>query len=194
MAFDESNRFPDKLSAGSVFGPAYSTSIARNLGGYEQNNQNWLMPLYEGDVSRSVNNQDDLDDLLAYFHSRAGMHDGFRFKNWNDFEASGSQGTVTQLTATTWQMYKTYTYGSLTKARKISKPMATGITISGGGSYSYDSTTGIITASGSPNVYPTGWTGPFDFPVRFNTDKMLPQWISFELYDWSQIPIIELRL
>ena len=191
MAFKETPRFPDGLAAGSKFGPGYSTAIARNIGGFEANNQNWSMPLYEGDVGYGVRSQAELDDLLAFFHGVAGMHNGFRFKNWNDFAATAAQGTLVAIDATHWQMYKTYTFGALATARKISKPLA-GATIAGGGSYSYSTVTGIITKlSGAA---PTSWTGEFDVPVRFNIDKMLPQWVSFELYDWSSIPILELRL
>lgn len=193
MAFKETPRFPEDVSVGSKFGPGYSTSIARNIGGFEASNQNWSMPLYEGDVGYGVRTQAELDSLLAFFHGVAGMHNGFRFKNFNDFAVTGAQGTFIQLTGTTWQMYKTYTYGALTKARKISKPIA-GAVIAGGGSYSLDTTTGIITTLGSPTVPPTSWTGEFDTPVRFDLDKMLPMWHTFELYSWESIPIRELRL
>lgn len=191
MAFKESPRFPENISAGSKFGPGYFTSIARNLGGYEVNNQNWSMPLYEGDVMFGCRTQVQLDRLLAFFHSVAGMHHGFRFKNFNDYRATGAEGTVVALGGGTWQMYKTYTYGAMSMARKISKPIA-GATIAGGGTYSYSTTTGIITKTGGAD--PTGWVGEFDFPVRFNTDKMLPVWMTKELTNWTSIPIIEIRL
>lgn len=193
MSFKETPRFPESISAGSKFGPGYSSSIARNRAGYEVNNQDWLMPLYRGDVGFAATTQEELDDLLSYFHGVAGRHNAFRFKNFNDFSASGSEGTVVQLTATTWQMYKTYTYGALSKARKITKPVS-GIVVSGGGTYAVDTTTGVITSIGSPVVDATGWTGEFDFPVRFDTDEMLPMWISFERYEWSSIPIVEVRI
>lgn len=191
--FIETPNFPDTIAMGSRFGPVYSTAKARNLGGFEVSNQNWAMPLYEGDVMQGARNQAQLDDLLAFFHGVAGMHNGFRFKNFNDYTATGAQGTVVQLSATTWQMYKTYTYGALSFARKISKPIA-GSVIAGGGSYTVDTTTGIITVIGSPSFDPTSWTGEFDFPVRFDIDKMLPQWIAYKYYDWTAIQIMELRL
>lgn len=193
MSFYETPRFPDKIAAGAKFGPGYSTSKARNIGGYEASNQNWSMPLYEGDVSHAAKRQDLFDDLLAFFHGVAGMHNGFRFKNFGDFVVTAAQGTLVELTPnTTWQMYKTYTYGALTKARKISKPLATGITVEGGGTYTYSTTTGIITRSAGAN--PTSWAGQFDTPVRFNTDQMLPVSIMSDLYEWTSIPIIEIRL
>lgn len=191
MAFVETPRFPVDISVGSKFGPGYSTSIARNLGGFEQNNQNWSMPLHIGDVIFGCRTQPQLNNLLAYFHGVAGMHNGFRFKSFNDYTATGSQGTVTVIDATHWQMYKTYTFGALSKARKITKPIA-GAVIAGGGSYSYDTATGIITKLSGAD--PTGWVGEFDFPVRFNLDEMLPQWLDVRFHQLSSVPIVELRL
>ena len=192
MAFIETPRFPESIGAGSKFGPGYSTAIARNLGGFELNNQNWSMPLYEGDVIHGVRTQAELDDLLAFFHGVAGMHNSFRFKSFNDYRAAGGQGGLVALDADHWQMVKTYTFGALFKSRKIAKPVAGAVVVSGGGTYSVDYTTGIVTRSSGAD--PTGWSGEFDFPVRFNIDQMMPQWISFELYDWTSIPIREIRL
>lgn len=190
MAFIEEPRFPDDIAINSSFGPSYSTSKGRNLGGYEVSNRNWTMPLHEGDVS-FIKNQEQLDELLTFFHYAAGMHNGFRFKNFNDFVVTEEQGTLVSLTATTWQMYKNRTYGALVTPMKISKPIA-GATIVGSGAYSYDTTTGIVTKLSGAD--PTGWFGEFDFPVRFNVDRMLPVWLSFEVYDIDSIPIIEIRL
>lgn len=193
MAFIETPRFPANISAGARFGPGYSTSKARNLGGFEASNQNWLMPLYEGDVSHAAKKQALFDELLAFFHGVAGMHNGFRFKNFNDYSATAAQGTLVELTVnTTWQMYKTYTFGALFKARKISKPIAAGMVIAGGGTYALDATTGIITRNLGAN--PTSWAGQFDFPVRFNTDRMLPVSVMSDLHEWTSIPVIEIRL
>lgn len=191
MSFVETPTFPDTIAMGSSFGPGYSTAKARNQGGFEASNQNWAMPLYEGDVSQGARTQAQLDDLLAFFHGVAGMHNGFRFKNFNDYQATGAQGTVVALSSTTWQMYKTYTYGALTFARKISKPVADTV-VAGSGTYTVATTTGIITKTSG--TAPTGWTGTFDFPVRFDIDQMLPMWIAYKYYDWKSIGIKELRL
>lgn len=190
MAFHESPRFPDNISIQSKFGPGFQTPFGRNLGGYEVRNRNWTYPLHEGDVS-FVSSQEELDDLLAYFHGVGGMFDGFRFKNFNDYEVTGTQGTFIQLTEWTWQLCKTRTYGSLTSQWPVKKPVSPVIIV--GGVFTVDYTTGIITSVGSPDSPPTSWTGEFDFPVRFDTDKMLPGWMDFEIYEWSAIPIIELR-
>lgn len=192
MSFIETPRFPDAIARGTQYGPAYLTRVARNVGGYEARNQNWSLPLYEGDVSHGAKTQALIDDLLAFFHGVAGMQNGFRFKNFNDYQAAGAQGTLVLLTASTWQMYKTYTYGALSKARKISKPVSGTITVEGGGSYTLDATTGIITKTAGAD--PTSWTGQFDDPVRFNVDKFLPISLTSAIYNLPSIPIIEIRI
>lgn len=192
MAFVETPRFPDAIARGTQFGPGYSTGKAHNLGGYEVSNQNWSMPLYEGDVSHGAKTQALINDLLAFFHGVAGMHKGFRFKDFADYTVTGAQGTLTVIVAdTTWQLYKTYTYGALTATRKIQKPVA-GVTFVGGGSYSLDTTTGIVTRNSGAN--PTSWTGEFDVPVRFNLDRMLPIGMTAAVYNLPSIPIIEVRI
>ncbi|MBE0615138.1 MAG: DUF2460 domain-containing protein [Burkholderiales bacterium] len=193
MDFIETPRFPESISAGAHFGPAYSTSIARNQGGGEVRNQNWTYPLCEGDVSYGVRTQAQLDDLLAFFHGVAGMHKAFRFKNFSDYTAVGAQGALTEIVAdTTWQMHKIYTFGALMTPKKISKPVEVGLVVGGTGVYTVDTTTGIVTRTSGAN--PTGWTGTFDIPCRFNIDRMLPQWVAYKLYEWSAIPIVEIRL
>ena len=192
MSFIETPRFPETISAGSKFGPGYSTRMARNLGGYEAANKNWLYPLHRGDVITGCKEQADMNDLLAFFHGIAGMFNQFRFKNFNDYTAAGSQGTVSLISGDTYQMYKTRTFGALVTPWKVSKPVSGTVVVAGGGSYTVDYTTGIITRNSG--AAPSGWTGEFDFPVRFDTDDLLPQWISFELYDGTPVPVIEVRL
>ncbi|MGP1664682.1 MAG: DUF2460 domain-containing protein [Rhodanobacter sp.] len=193
MDFIETPRFPDSISAGAHFGPAYSTAVARNLGGREVRNQNWAMPLCEGDVSYGCRTQAQLDDLLAFFHYVAGMHKAFRFKNFSDYQAIGAQGALVAIVAgSTWQMHKAYTFAALTTLKKISKPVPGQFVVTGAGTYATDTTTGIVAKTAGAD--PTGWQGQFDTPCRFNIDKMLPQWIAYKLYDWQSIPIVEIRL
>lgn len=193
MAFVETPRFPIDISFNSRFGPNFSTALAKNLGGYEARNKNWTYPLFEGEISL-VRSQAQLDIIFAYFHYVAGMFNGFRFKNFNDYTVTGSEGTFIQLTGTTWQLCKTRTWGVLSTQWKVKKPIDGTVTITGG-SWTVDYTTGIITAVGSPTISPTSWVGEFDFPIRFNIDKLTPQWLqSRNYYDLSSLPIIEIRL
>jgi len=193
MAFIESPRFPELISSQSNFGPGYNTSIALNQGGYHVANKNWTYPLHEGSVTHAARTQAQLDDLLAFFHGVAGMFNSFRFKSFNDYTVTTAEGTFVQINTEDFQLMKTRTFGALVTPWLVSKPVSGTVVVNGGGSWSVDYTTGIISHIGSPVIAPTTWSGEFDFPVRFNVDKMLPQWVSFELYDWPSIPIIEDR-
>lgn len=78
--------------------------------------------------------------------------------------------------------------------RTIAKPVTTIATV-GGTVSSVDYTTGIVTmSSGSP----TSWTGSFDVPCRFDTDRMEGSIVeksgSNFLIDWKAIPIVEVRV
>lgn len=193
MADLETPRFPEGISVGSRFGPGYSTRVARNFGGRTARNRNRTYALYEGDVSFGVKNQAGFNDLLAFFHRAAGQYDAFRFKNFNDYAVTGAQGLLVEITAnTTWQMVKQHTFGAATGNVLVQKPVSGTISVAGGGSYSVDYATGIITRNSGAN--PTSWTGEFDFRCIFATDKLLPSWLAYEVYSLGPIPIIEDRL
>lgn len=190
MADLEAPRFPEEISVGSQFGPGYSTRLARNLGGKTAVNKNRDNALYEGDVLHGVRSQEQLNDLLAFFQHVGGRFLCWRFKHFGDFLVAFGEGYLVEITAnTTWQCWRRRTFGPALGNHKVQKLVSGTIAVQGGGSYTIDHNTGIITRTSGAN--PTGWTGEFDFRCRFNTDKMLPSWISFELYDWGPVPIIE---
>lgn len=190
MADLESPRFPDAISKGSQLGPAYSTGVGRNFGGKTARNRNWSSPLYEGDVIFGVKTQSQLNDLLAFFHHVAGRFGAFRVKNWNDYTVTGSEGIVTTITTnTTFQMWKRATWGGAAGNHKLQKIVSGTTIVSGGGSYTVDENTGIITRNSGAN--PTGFTCEFDLRMVFDTDKMLPTWLDFALYSWGPIRVVE---
>lgn len=188
-------QFPSGIAYGSEFGPGFSTGMAVNQGGHRFTNRNWSMPLYEGDVIHGVKTEAQYNQLRAFFLSVGGMADGFRFEDFSDYTVTaGVDGIVVQTSPNSWQMYKQYTFGAMTATRKITKPKETGIVIVGSGTYSYESTTGEIEDNTSPGTSPTGWTGQFDTPVMFMTDKMPLRWVAFKKMDWGSIPIKEIRI
>lgn len=185
------SRFPPTISYGATGGPGFSTDVVILNSGRELRNSNWDIPLAEYDASHGVKNQSQLDELIAFFRIAQGRANGFRYKDWSDYQATVSQGVLTNLTPTTWQMYKRYTFDAYTANRLISKPITGTITIAGGGTYTIAYETGIITKTAGVN--PTSWSGEFDVPCRFDIDKMKASVDSFERYSWSSIPIVEIR-
>ena len=166
MAFLETPRFPDYLAFGLVVGPVDSRTRIRTDSGQVFTNLNWSHYLTRLDGTTTARTQAQRDEIDNFF--RAVRADGFRIRDYSDYQA-GSSGVVTQLTSTTFQLGKTYTKGSATYTRKITKPVSA-ISVSGGGTYTVDYTTGIITKVSGAN--PTGWTGEFDIPVQFENAEL----------------------
>lgn len=205
MSFFDS-RLPERFSFGARGGPMFSTEVVRTVGGQRFANKNWIFPLHRYDVSHGVKNTEDFEVIRAFFYNVAGQFDGFRFKDWADYQANGQPLTAIS-EGVTYQMARAYVRGSRTFNRAIYKPVVGTATIvrdrSGTLSTpatSIDYSTGIVTISNSHitgDVYT--WSGEFDVPVAFTSD-MLEAVIENRnhsegfLITWPSIQVQEIRL
>ena len=192
MAFLETPAFPSDIAYDFQGGPAFSTDIVVNAGGYESRNKNWSQARREWQCSHQPKLKADTDALVAFFNVAGGRADGFRFRDWSDFTATGAEGVFVLLTATTFQMYKAYTVGATTHLRKIQKPVA-GVVVTGGTAPVVATATGIVTVSSGT---PTSWVGEFDVPARFDADRMVLQVVETQprRFSWGSVSITEIRL
>jgi len=193
MAFMESPRFPDYFARDLVGGPSYRTEIVELRSGFEQRGATWSLPLQRYSLQFGNRTQTQIDALIAFMRTAQGRFNGFRMRDPADYSASGSAGVVTLISGDNYQLYKRYTSGANTVDRKIVKPL-TPITVAGGGTYAIDYTTGIVTRTAG--AVPTGWSGSFDVPVRFDTDAMQVEahrTSSGGSFSWS-LTLAELRL
>lgn len=202
MPFYESPRFPDKISFGATGGPQYSTDVVQTSGGYEYRNQAWQYPLHAWTVGHDARLDHLFGELRAHYRAMKGKANGFRFKDWSDYKCPDDAGigVFSMIDATHFQMFKAYpTTGSPYEARKITKPVAGTLAITGGTVASTDYTTGIVTmTSGTPTL----WTGQFDVPCRYDTDQMDEQIINRHgsvsegefIVGWQGIRIVEVRI
>lgn len=200
MAFYESPRFPERIAYGALGGPAFATAIASTVSGREARNAEWSYPLHQWDVSQGLRSAADYDVLRAFFMSVRGRLHGWRFKDWSDYQATVSQGFVTGITGTTFQLIKRYTSGAQTLDRVITKPVATTVQayISGTPTAStLDTATGVLTIGSAPDPATVTWAGEFDVPMRFDTDALSARLVARNaqglLHEWSSIPIRETR-
>lgn len=167
MAFLETPRFPDLLAYGLKVGPIDSRTRIRVDSGALTINVNWAHYLTKFDGTTTARSQAERDQIDAFF--RAVRAEGFRIKDYSDYQA-GSSGVLTTIDSTHFQLGKVYSQGAASYTRKITKPVSS-IAVAGGGSYSVDYTTGIVTKSSGAN--PTSWTGEFDVPVQFDADELI---------------------
>ncbi len=193
--------FPTDIAYGSSGGPEYSTDIVITAGGYEQRNINWSQARAHYNVAHGVKTQAQLNELIAFFRARKGRADGFRFKDWSDYKAVAQIIGTGDGTNKIFQLIKTYTSGSITETRIITKPTADNINIyvagvlQAGAAYSLNNTTGKITFVTAP-VGAAIITADFEFdvPVRFDTDRLSATLDYYGVNSWNNIPLVEVRI
>jgi len=200
MAFTEVC-FPTDIAYGSSGGPEYSTDIVITHGGYEQRNINWAQARAKYNVAHGIKTQAQLDILIAFFRARKGRANGFRFKDWSDYKATGQTIGTGNGTNKVFQLIKTYESGSVYETRIINKPVSGSVLVyknsvlQSESAYSLDTSNGVITFIAAPanNVVITA-DFEFDVPVRFDTDRLSAILDSYGVTSWNDIPLVEIKI
>lgn len=157
--FLETPRFPEEVSAWAVGGPEFQTAIAQAGGGAESRNIVWTYPLGKWNISGGLRELRNAQATIAFHRNLFGRAYGFRLQDPFDSVADyttgvlGTAGVGTGLPA--YQLFKNYTIGAQTAARKISKPVVGSVALqrggvlqtagAGAGQYALDTTTGLVT-------------------------------------------------
>ncbi len=200
MAFTEVC-FPTDIAYGSSGGPEYSTDIVITHGGYEQRNINWAQARAKYNVAHGIKTQAQLDILIAFFRARKGRANGFRFKDWSDYKATGQTIGTGNGANKVFQLIKTYESGSVYETRIINKPVSGSVSVyknsvlQSESAYSLDTSNGVITFIAAPanNVVITA-DFEFDVPVRFDTDRLSAILDSYGVTSWNDIPLVEIKI
>lgn len=195
-------RIPTDIALNAHGGASYSTDIIETHSGYEQRNVNWSQSRGRWTIDYLNKNSTNMNALLSFFNAVKGKAIGFRFKDYADFEGTNEPIGTGDNSETEFQLRKSYTKGSSTIYRNITKPVASSETIkvnnvtqTSGVDYTLDTTTGIITFTSAPGSgLAITASFEFDVPVRFDTDQIDVQAITPALFSWSGIPLIELRV
>lgn len=195
---------PASLAFGIEGGPAYSTAVARNLGGYELRNKNMSAPLRDYTLAFPPKLKSGYDDLLDFMEVIAeGMANSWLLVDPFDYSATSTEGILTLLAGspqTAYQAYKRRIVGAYSKDRIIQKLRSGTVTVYDNGvlkgsGVSIDYTTGIFTITSGTG--PFTWAGEFCVPVRFAEDPMKAAIIdkgSELIVSWRSIPVVEVRL
>jgi uncharacterized protein (TIGR02217 family) len=200
MAFIET-RFPPDIAYGSTGGPEYSTDIVITQGGHEQRNANWSQARARYNVAHGVKMQSQLDTLIAFFRARKGRADGFRFKDWTDYRATGQAIGTGDGASTVFQLVKTYVSGSASDVRVITKPVSGSVTVyinavpQSASGYNVNTSNGQVTFNAAPAMGDAVTADfEFDVPVRFDTDRLAATLDAYGTHSWSDITLIEIRV
>lgn len=183
-------RLPPDIEAGAQGGPEFMTAIQEAVSGVEQRIRVWAKCRARYDIGYSVLSSEDPTGsyraVYALFYGHFGRLHPFRFKDWNDYQASGTNFGTGDGSETEFQLSKTYdpslillnVAGSRTYTREIyllaNTPVikVNNVTVATPADYSIGAT-GLVTFVSPPtNGHALTWTGEFDIPVRFDIDHL----------------------
>ncbi len=190
-------RLPTDVERGVEGGPRFDTIVNISDGGIPDTNQNWVYPLYFGNVSYGIQNEDDFRAVRDFFWARRGRLYGFLFKDWSDYTLESQIIGTGDGSDTTFQVVKTYDDDILPFTRKITRPIESTMVVSVNGVNVADSQWslqdgGIVSLTSAPSVghIVRVVEGEFDIPVMFDTDQFL---VTMQTFEAGEIPRLQIR-
>lgn len=178
--------FPGCPKYGVISEAQYSVTVIQTASGRERRNRNWSRSLLRVTITVGPGPRmdEEIQELVEFWHAMGGMALGFRYKDAVDFKSCRASETATAFdqpllitvdSPETYQLTKRYTYAGQEQDREITKPVQGTILIADGdviktetSDYTIDYTTGIVSLNFTPSTTLT-WGGEFDVPVRFDS-------------------------
>ena len=167
-------RLLDQVVYGSTFGQEFQTRVITLKSGHERRYANWTKPRGQYSVSYTALRPEDHALVRGAHMACMGSLIAFRLKDWTDFYAASEPLTTGTGSPQTVQLSKAYTFGSATLDRPIFKPVVGTVEVFADAlliSSTIDYTTGMATFTANPGSVVT-WSGEFDIPVRFVSDRL----------------------
>lgn len=182
---DLSETFPSCPTYGFVAEPNYLVKITAREGGYERRQRVWSRPLLKfTGVPFGDQPQEDVLDILDFWHAMGGMSSGFRFRDYVDYLSCRvgrtpeptNQPLVSNVDSPAkYQLVKQYITksGRTIQEREITRPIGSTIRVANETGteqfdWTLDEATGLIHAGGGFSGTPTSWGGEFDVWSRFD--------------------------
>jgi uncharacterized protein (TIGR02217 family) len=182
---DIAETFPMCPTFGFIAEPNYLVKITSREGGYERRQRVWSRPLskYTG-VPSGDQPQEDIEDILDFWHAMGGLSTAFRFKDWIDYKschlsftpaATDQPLVLSGDSPVSYRLVKQYSTksGRTIQQREITRPCGSTIMIANQfgavqSAWTLDESTGLVTIGGGFVGTPTAWGGEFDVWVRFD--------------------------
>ena len=203
-------RFPERISAGAVGGPGFSTTVVATFGGQESRRVNWAMSRHRYNVSQGIKTDTDARDADEFFRKARGRAHAFRFKDWMDYALAKTESRLVEITTKTFQLCKVYGADEATfeEVREITRPISGTVRVwndstelvlgSGAGKFTVDSATGIVTYGTAPGAAARTASCEFDVPCRFDFDEKAAS-LTYRrpngsiLVEWAAIDLVEVK-
>jgi uncharacterized protein (TIGR02217 family) len=205
QAFDDVT-FPIEIGRDAMAMAEFSTNVVTTLSGHERRNSDWADARQSYDVSPGVRGETELGTLLSFFRARRGPAIGFRFTDPFDNSSKAMTAAPTLLdqnigtgngVQTIFPLAKRYGSGPAAQDRRITRPLPASVVVAVNGT----SATGWTLSDGGKVVFATApATGAiitagfrFDVPVRFASDQIEVNRMTFGAGDMPSVPLVEIK-
>lgn len=198
-------RFPLDIALGARGGPERKTEVTTLAGGGEKRNGRWAHSRRRYNAGYGVKSRADMQAVLAFFEERRGRLHGFLWRDGLDFSSGGTAPLPTDQAIgigdgvrTQFQLTKTYGAAFDPYIRPIQKPVSGSVRVAIGGAevltgFVVDGTSGIVSFDTAPADGAAVTAGfLFDVPVRFDTDRLDIELLSFDGAEAPSIPLLEI--
>lgn len=200
---------PRHIARGAKGGSKFNTTVLQMASGREQRNINWSRVRGEWDIGYGLQNREDMEEVLHFFHARWGRAHSFNFYDWVDHSVGIQSVGVADGATTQFQMFKRYQNGPYYfdyEIKKIVPGSVLGVAVDNAGDgnfttvnplvWSVDETTGILEFDTAPSWSSEVQVLGFEFyrPVRFDTDLIETSIDFYENFTFPQIPLVEVKL
>jgi uncharacterized protein (TIGR02217 family) len=192
-------RFPSDISFKASGGFEFKTDITTLSSGYEKRNINWQSARAKYELNYSEISKIQANKIMSFFLACKGKAIGFRFKDWNDFEAKNQTIAIADGLKKTFQLIKNYGEENFVYKRKITKPVENSLLIFVNNAHitngvNVDYTSGIITFDEAvANSAIISASYEFDVPVRFNSDVISNDFENYNKNSFKKIELIEIK-
>ncbi len=139
-------QFPTGIGEGATGGPVFQTIVMAAGNGLEQRIPMMTHGRYTWNAATGLKSPADMATITAFWLARQGRARGFRWKDWDDYQATAAPLTITG--KPTAQLSKRYASGIVNYDRVVYKPVANTLTMTRNASayaaWTVDTTTGIV--------------------------------------------------
>lgn len=203
---DPTPRFPICPAYGFSVDPYILVKIITREGGFELVDRKWAQARRQYDGTPMGDRvQEDIEEILYFWLAVGGTSGAFRFKDFTDFKSCRLAETLTAIdqplvltgdSPASYQLTKHYTYGALTHARPIRRPVGETVVIANEvgavqTDWTLDEATGIVTPGGAFVGTPTAAGFEFEVYCRFNSN-FVPSIVNKQIQN-AEVSIIEKR-
>ncbi|HCR86349.1 MAG TPA: TIGR02217 family protein [Alphaproteobacteria bacterium] len=193
-------KFPSEVSFKAKCYAEFKTSVVSLNSGYEKRNQQWLFGRRKYEIEFKNIGKAEANKVISFFQARNGKLNGFRFKDWDEFEAKDENVGIGDGETTEFQLIKNYGDENYNYQRKITKPVEGKLIIKQNGSVVSGSAYDVFWDKGIISFDTAPDTGAiitadfeFDVPVRFDTDFLSLKTEEYGKSSIEKISLIEIK-